>query len=72
MRKRKHLDVLLSIVSLLTGTYLLLDSTSNSGRYAEERILIGAVLSALGLVLMSWSFERLHSTKALLRHLKGA
>jgi len=72
MRKRKHLDVLLSMVSLLTGTYLLLDSTGNSGRYAEERILIGAVLSALGLVLMSWSFERLHSTKALQQHLKGA
>jgi hypothetical protein len=72
MRKSKYLDVLLSMTSLLMGTYLLMDSISNSGRYADECILIGAVLSALGLVLMSWSFERRHNTKAMQRHLRRA
>jgi len=72
MRTGKYLIVCLSVVFLLAGAYVLRESLRNSsGHFAEEGILIGALLSALALVAMSWSLKLHLSVKALERHMKG-
>jgi hypothetical protein len=71
MRAGKHLVVCLSIVFLLAGVYVLQESVRNSGHFAEEGILFGALLSALALVAMSWSIKLHLVMKALERHMRG-
>jgi hypothetical protein len=71
MRTGKYLAVCLSVVFLLAGVYVLRESLRSSGHFAEEGILIGALLSALALVTMSWSIKLHLGTKAFERHMKG-
>lgn len=71
MRASKYFGLCLSIVFLSAGAYLLQDSVRNSGRFAEEGILIGALFSALALVWMSWSIKLHLLTKAVERHMRG-
>ncbi len=71
MRTGKYLVVCLSIVFLLAGAYVLQESMHNSGHFAEEGILVGALLSALALVAMSWSIKLHLGMKALERHMRG-
>lgn len=71
MKTGKYLIVCLSIVFFLAGAYVLRESVRNSGHYAEEGILIGALLSALALVTMSWSLKLHLGVKALERHMRG-
>jgi hypothetical protein len=71
MKTVKYFAVCLSVVFLLAGAYVLQQSLRNSGRFAEEGILAGALLSALALVAMSWSLKLHLSVKALERHMKG-
>jgi uncharacterized transporter YbjL len=71
MRTGKYLVVCLSIVFLLAGAYVLQESMRNSGHYAEEGILAGALLSALALAAMSWSLKLHLGMKALERHMRG-
>jgi len=47
------------------------ESVHNSGHYAEEGILVGALLSALALLALSWSIKLHLVMKALERHMKG-
>jgi hypothetical protein len=61
----------LSGVFLLAGGYVLRESLHNSGHFAEEGILAGALLSALALVAMSWSIKQHLGVKALERHMRG-
>jgi hypothetical protein len=71
MRTGKYVVVCLSIVFLLAGAYVLQESVRNSGHFAEEGILAGALLSALALVAMSWSLKLHLGMKALERHMRG-
>jgi hypothetical protein len=71
MRTGKYFGVCLSIVFLLAGAYVLRESLRNSGHFAEEGILAGALLSALALVGMSWSIKVHLGVKALERHMRG-
>jgi len=71
MRTGKYLVVLLSIVFLLAGAYVIRESIRNPGHYAEEGILVGALLSALALVTVSWSIKLHLAMKALERHMRG-
>jgi hypothetical protein len=71
MRTGKYFVVCLSIVFLLAGAYVLQESMRNSGHFAEEGILVGALLSALALVAMSWSIKLHLGMKALERHMRG-
>jgi hypothetical protein len=71
MRTGRHFGVCLSVVFLLAGAYVLRESLRNSGHFAEEGILAGALLSALALVGMSWSIKLHLGVKALERHMRG-
>ena len=71
MKTGKYLIVCLSIVFLAAGAYVLRESLSNAGHYAEEGILAGALLSALALVAMSWSLKLHLGGKAFERHMRG-
>ncbi len=71
MKASKYSGVCLSLVFFSAGAYLLQDSVRNSGRFAEEGILLGALLSALALVGLSWSAKLHMLTKAVERHVRG-
>jgi hypothetical protein len=71
MRTEKYLIVCLSVVFLVAGGYVLRESVRNTGQYAEEGILAGALLSALALVAMSWSLKLHLGGKAFERHMRG-
>jgi hypothetical protein len=61
----------MSVVFLVAGAYVLQESVRDSGHFAEEGILAGALLSALALVAMSWSIKLHLGMKALERHMRG-
>jgi hypothetical protein len=71
MRTGKHLIVCLSVVFLVAGVYVLRESVRNTGHFAEEGILAGALLSALALVAMSWSLKLHLGGKAFEKHMRG-
>ena len=71
MKQGRYLGVCLSVVFLLTGAYVLQQSLRNSGHFAEEGIVAGALLTALALVAMSWSIKLHLTVKALERHMRG-
>ena len=71
LRREKYLALFFFAVFLSAGAYLLQDSISNGGRYAEEGALAGALFSALALAAVA-RFIRLHlHSKALYRHLRS-
>jgi hypothetical protein len=70
VNSNKYFGLCLSAIFLLTGGYVLQESLSNSGHYAEEGILSGALLSALALVSISWSIKLHLEMKALQRHMQ--
>jgi hypothetical protein len=71
MRTGRYFGVGLSVVFLGAGAYVLQQSVHNSGHFAEEGILAGALLTALALVAMSWSVKVHQGVKALERHMRG-
>ena len=71
MKSNKYFALCLSVVFILAGAYALQESLRNSGKYAEEGILAGGLLSALALVAMSWSIKLHLVMKALERHMRG-
>jgi hypothetical protein len=71
MKKGKYFSLCLAALFLLAGSYVLQESLHNSGEYAEEGILAGALLSALALVAMAWSVKAHLGMKALERHMRG-
>jgi hypothetical protein len=71
MRTGKHPIICLSVVFLLAGAYVLRESMRNTGHYAEEGVLAGALLSALALVAMSWSLKLHLGGKAFEKHMRG-
>ena len=70
MKSNKYFGLCLSVVFTLAGGYVLQESLQNSGRYAEEGILAGGLLSALALVSMSWSIKLHLGMKAMQRHMR--
>jgi hypothetical protein len=70
MKTIRYLRLFLSMVFLAAGAYVLQDSVRSSGRFAEEGILFGALLSGFALVGMSWSIKVRVLAKAMERHVR--
>ena len=70
MKAAKYFAACLSVALLLAGVYVLRESVHNSGRFADEGVLAGALLSALALVALRWSIKVHRGMKALDRHLR--
>jgi hypothetical protein len=72
MRPQKHLWVTLSVVLLCLGVRILSYSMSDSGPHAEDYILLGGTLVALGLVTMSFALAQRNRFKAFAEHMGRA
>jgi hypothetical protein len=71
MKNSKYLGVWLSVPFFSVGGYILQDSIHDSGKYAEEWILLGALCSGIALVSLAWSFKLHGLAKAMQRHMRG-
>jgi hypothetical protein len=69
-KKEKYLFLFLFVLFISVGAYLLEDSIRNTGQYAEETAIAGALLSALALAAVAWSIRVHLQGKALRRHLR--
>jgi len=58
MRPNKYVLIVLAVLFSSRGAYLLIDSVQHSGKRAEEFILLGGTLTALGLAAMFLAFKR--------------
>lgn len=69
MKKNKYLSIILFVAFSALGAYLLKDSLYNTGQYAEEIVVVGAMFCALALASMAWAVRQHLMSKALRRHL---
>lgn len=69
MKRDKYLGLFLFVLFSSLGAYLLHDSIESPGPFAEEGILVGAVLSALAIAAITWAVRQHLMAKALERHL---
>ena len=53
MKAARYLWLALSVLFCLVGMYVLLDSIRHEGPYADEYVLLGATLTALGLASLA-------------------
>ena len=58
MRKNRSLGSLLPPILFLAGTYLLYESTARSEWYMDIYLIVGATVSAVGLVTVCWGIQR--------------
>ena len=71
MTTQRFLWLALSTLLSWAGAYLLLDCMRHPGTYAEEVILVGGTLFALGLVAMYLAFLQHLKIRALARHMRA-
>ena len=69
MRLNRYVCILLAVLFSSLGTYLLIDSVQHSGPRAEECILLGATLSALGLAAIFFTFKQRAQVTQLPQHM---
>jgi hypothetical protein len=60
----------LSLLICSLGMHLLLDSIRHAGPYADEYVLLGATLTALGLATLGIGFGQYRQTRAMARHMR--
>ena len=70
MNAERYVWAALSILFCLLGAYVLLDSLRHSGPYAEEYVLLGATLTALGLASMWILYGQYRQVRAMARHMR--
>jgi hypothetical protein len=70
MKKDKFPAILLPIIFFFSGAYILQDTVIRPGAYAEEWILIGAVLSACFLAAIGWFFKLLGDARSIHRRMR--
>jgi hypothetical protein len=70
MKAERYIWAALSILFCLLGTSVLLDSIRQPGPYAEEYVLLGATLAALGLASMWILYGQYRQVRAMARHLR--
>lgn len=71
MKPETYFWTALSVVLCSLGAYVEIDSVKHPGPYAEEYILLGGTLAALGLALMVFAFKQRAQLKALSQHMRG-
>lgn len=69
MTADRYLWIVLSILLCSLGGKVLVDSVRHSGPYAEEYILLGATVTALGLAALLFAFKKRAQLKALALHM---
>ena len=70
MKAERYMWATLSILFCLLGTGVLLDSIRDAGPYAEEYVLLGATLTALGLASMWILYGQYRQIRAMARHMR--
>jgi hypothetical protein len=70
MKAERYIWATLSILFCLLGTGVLLDSIRHAGPYAEEYVLLGATLTALGLASLWILYEQYRQVRAMARHMR--
>jgi hypothetical protein len=70
MKADRYLWAALSAFLCLLGTYMLLDSVRHASPHADEYVLLGAALTALGLATLWILFEQYRQVRAMARHMR--
>ena len=70
MKTDRYLWGTLSVLFCVSGTHVLLDSIRHAGPYADENVLLGATLTALGLATLWILFAQYRQTRAMARHMR--
>ncbi|MGB7281707.1 MAG: hypothetical protein WBE13_05535 [Candidatus Acidiferrum sp.] len=71
MKADRHWWVGLSVVFCVFGTRLLLDGTRTAGANADDYVIVGATLTALGLATLLIAFEQYKEVRAMAEHMRG-
>lgn len=69
MKPDRYLWIVLSILLCSLGGKVLIDSVRHSGPYAEEYMLLGATVAAMGLAALFFAFRQRVQLKALAQHM---
>jgi len=70
MKVDRYLCAALSVLLCSFGAHVLLDSVRHAGPYADEYVLLGAALTALGLAALWIVFERSRQVRTTARHMR--
>jgi hypothetical protein len=70
MKADRFLWGALSALFCSLGIHVLLDSIRHTGPYADEFVLLGAALMALGLATLWILFGQYRQTRAMARHMR--
>ncbi|HMD39166.1 MAG TPA: hypothetical protein VKH15_07785 [Candidatus Acidoferrum sp.] len=70
MKTGRYIWIAPFLFFFLVGTYVLLDSVRRPGPYADEYILLGGTLTALGLAALFFGFEQYLQIRAMARHMR--
>jgi len=70
MKTNRYLWGVLSVLICSLGMDLLLDSIRHAGPYADEYVLLGATLTALGLATLGIRFGQYCQTRATARNMR--
>lgn len=70
MKTDRYLWVALSVLFCVLGTHLLLDAIRHAEPHADEYVLLGATLTALGLATSLIAFEQYLGVRAMARHMR--
>ncbi len=71
MRAQRNFGILVSTAFFLAGIFLLRESAANSEWYMDILLFAGAIISAMGLLMGFWAFQRHLSIRRLEQHLSG-
>jgi hypothetical protein len=71
VKKARTPAVWLSLILLATGLYILQYSVSHHGRYADEWILMGALLSSFAVATMAIFLRLPAQSRSMHRHARG-
>jgi hypothetical protein len=71
MKTDRYVWLVLSVLFFALGTHFLLDSIRHAGPHADEYVLLGATLMALGLATLWIVLEQYLQVRAMARHMRG-